>query len=142
MSADQPVEQPPEAMGTPFWAAVAEGRLELQRCGRCGGYRFFPGPVCPVCLEPGGEWTPVSGRGRLYSFTVVHRAPGPTFAAEVPYMIALVDLEEGPRLMARLEGCAPEQLKAGTPVILAGEGNSGSGPWMKFRLADHPEGGR
>ncbi len=88
----------------PYWDAARAGRLVLQRCVDCRALRFYPRHVCPRCWSADVEWVEVSGRGRVHSFTVIHRPPSPAFAAHVPYVVALVDLEEGPRMMANIVG--------------------------------------
>lgn len=115
---DRPVPVPDAATG-PYWAAAQEGRLVMPRCADCGKYHFYPHPLCPHCSSAKLEWTTVSGRGTLYSYTVVHRAPSPAFAAEVPYVVAVVELAEGPRLMSNLAGCAPEAASIGMPLQVA-----------------------
>jgi uncharacterized OB-fold protein len=118
-----------------FWSAAGEGRLELQRCDACGRLRFFPGAVCPHCLAEGGQWQPLSGDARVYAFSVVHRAPGPIFAAHAPYVIALVDLDEGARVMARLDCIAADPPPVATTLVFAGVGDDGAGPYLRFRAA-------
>jgi hypothetical protein len=97
-----------------FWEGIAEGRLLLQRCV-CGRLRHPPGPVCPACRS--FEWTavPASGRGRVYSFVVVHHPAIPPFA--YPNPIGLVELAEGPRMVANLVGVSPEAIRMGMPVV-------------------------
>ncbi len=96
-----------------FWEGVAAGRLLLQRCA-CGRLRHPPAPVCSVCH--GFEWKPVEvcGRGRVYSFVVAHHPAIPPF--QYPNPIGLVELEEGPRIVANLVGVAPEAIRVGMPV--------------------------
>jgi hypothetical protein len=96
-----------------FWEGVAAGKLLLQRCA-CGRLRHPPAPVCPACRS--FEWKPVeaSGRGRVYSFAVAHHPAIPPF--EYPNAIGLVELEEGPRIVAGLVGMAPEEIRIGMPV--------------------------
>jgi uncharacterized OB-fold protein/acyl dehydratase len=96
-----------------FWEGIARGQLLLQRC-KCGRFRHPPGPVCPSCRS--FDWEPVAagGRGRVYSFVVAHHPAIPPF--EYPNPIALVELEEGPRLVANLVGVAPEAIRIGMPV--------------------------
>ena len=106
----------------PFWAAIAEGRFEVQRCEACGRHVFYPRLVCPHCGGGPLGWVAASGRGAVHSYTVVHRAPA-AFAAETPYVVALVDLEEGPRLMTRLLGVEPAEVEIGMPVQVAIEGD-------------------
>lgn len=85
----------------PFWQACAEGRLTVQRCAACGHHQFYPRPFCLACESGDLGWSDVSGRGTIYSLTTV-RLP---VAEELPppYLLALVDLEEGPRLLTNIE---------------------------------------
>jgi uncharacterized OB-fold protein len=92
----------PEA--APYWEAARQGRLLLQRCRACGAVRFYPRLLCPTCSSDDAEWVEASGRGRVHSFTVIHRPPAPAFAGRVPYVVALIDLDEGPRMMANIVG--------------------------------------
>ncbi|HVM78267.1 MAG TPA: OB-fold domain-containing protein [Stellaceae bacterium] len=87
-----------DAAATYFWAGCAAGELRFQRCAACGRAQFYPRPFCASC---GGEpcWEVSAGRGTVYSVTTVARAPTPEFAALAPYAIALVDLDEGFRMM-------------------------------------------
>ena len=88
----------------PYWAALNENRLILKRCGACGKAHFYPRELCPYCHADDLAWVEASGRGAIYSFTVCRRPAGPAFAADVPYVVALVDLAEGPRMMTRILG--------------------------------------
>lgn len=115
-----------------FWDAARNGRLELQRCNNCRQLRYFPAPVCPTCLSPESAWEAVSGIGRVHAFTIVHRAPSAVTAKETPYTIALIDLDENVRVMARVEGAPPEGPKIGATIVFAGVGDSGLGPWLRF----------
>lgn len=115
---ERPMPTPDAATG-PYWAAAHEGRFVMPRCNDCGKYHFYPHPLCPHCSSARLEWVEVSGRGKLYSYTVVHRAPSKAFAEEVPYVVAVVELDEGPRLMSNLRGCAPEAAQIGMPLKVA-----------------------
>jgi hypothetical protein len=88
----------------PFWAAAARGWLTAQRCPACAQLRWPPAPICPECLAPGGEWARLSGLGTVWSVAVYHRAFHPGFAAELPYAVLLVELDEGPKLISNLVG--------------------------------------
>ncbi len=88
----------------PYWRAAQEDRLVMQLCYGCGSYRFFPGLLCPKCGSDEQVWGPCSGQGTVYSLTMVHRAPNPAFRSIAPYIVALIDLEEGPRMMANIVG--------------------------------------
>ncbi|MFI0352264.1 Zn-ribbon domain-containing OB-fold protein [Actinomadura sp. 9N407] len=93
----------PDADTAPFWEGVAAGELRLQRCGGCERAVFYPRAVCPHCWGADLAWFAASGDGTIYSYTVAHRAFG-DFAEEVPFTIALVDLDEGVRMMTRVTG--------------------------------------
>jgi uncharacterized OB-fold protein len=116
-----------------FWQAARSGRLEVQRCSRCGALRYFPAPLCPACLSADSAFAAMSGKATLYAFTTVHRAPTAALAKETPYTIAFVELAEGPRVMARLEDIPSAGAKIGDPVTFAGVGDSGAGCWLRFR---------
>ncbi len=88
----------------PYWAALIAGRLIVKTCGSCGKAHFYPRELCPHCHSDDLSWTETSGRGVIYSYTICRRPAGPAFADEVPYVVALVDLAEGPRMMSRILG--------------------------------------
>lgn len=108
----------PEASGygEPFWAAARDHRLVLQHCPRCDRLQHFPRPWCTACLHDELDFVPASGLGVVYSFTVVRRNPNPAFAARVPYVLALVDLDEGVRVMSSVVGCDPGSVHVGQRV--------------------------
>jgi len=105
----------PTAISAPFWEAARQGRLLLQYCSRCQKYIFYPRPYCIRCLGE-LEWREASGRGRVYSFTIVRRPATPAFADKVPYVHAIVELEEGVRMTANIVGCRPEEVRVDMPV--------------------------
>jgi uncharacterized OB-fold protein len=86
----------------PYWEGLREGRLLIQKCGRCGKLRHYPRPVCDACFAMEVEWIEASGRGTVHSWTQTHHAFLPKFAADLPYVLVTVDLEEGVRMIARL----------------------------------------
>jgi uncharacterized protein len=90
----------------PFWKAAARHQLLIQKCRRCGAYQFYPRPICVACLSEGIEWVTAVGTGRIYSMTTVRRQTLPDFP--VPYVNAIVELDEGPRLLTTIvgDGCA------------------------------------
>jgi uncharacterized OB-fold protein len=98
-----------------YWEYLKEHKARLQKCENCGRFRFPPYPRCHYCGTSGGEWTLISGQGTVYSWVVVWHPIDPRLAAEVPFVVALVKLEEGPRVAGRLI-CDPEQIKGGMPV--------------------------
>lgn len=87
-----------------YFAAAAEGRLIFQKCGGCGAVQFPPRHHCATCWEADLSWTDSSGRGRVESFTIVRRAPLPAYRDQVPYVVAAIRVEEGPRMIAALVG--------------------------------------
>lgn len=125
----------PDADTRPYWEAARRHELQIQRCTSCGSYYFYPRRNCPVCGSDAVEWTKVSGRGTVYSFTVNHRGPGAAFAAEVPYVVALIELAEGPRLMSNVVGCEPSAVTIGMPVEVVFENINDQIALPKFRPA-------
>jgi uncharacterized OB-fold protein len=102
----------------PFWDGIAEGVLRVQRCRACGRHVFYPRAVCPHCTVGELAWVEARGAGVVHSFTVVHRAPA-EYREEAPYVVALIDLDEGVRLMTRLVDVAPPEVSVGMPVEVA-----------------------
>jgi uncharacterized OB-fold protein len=88
-----------DAESAPFWEACREHRLLVQRCGACGAAVFFPRAICPECHADALGWEQASGRGTVYSFTVSHRPASPAWADDVPYAVAIVELDEGCRML-------------------------------------------
>jgi uncharacterized OB-fold protein len=103
----------------PFWDSLKRRQAAVQRCERCGVFRYIPKERCPACLSPDSTWTEISGRGRIYTYTVVHRAPTPAYQADAPYVIAHVAMEEGFRMVGNVTGIAPEAVEIGMDVHLA-----------------------
>ena len=99
-----------------FWEGTAAGELRIQQCGDCGALRHPPGPSCPQCHAFDRRHVVASGRGTVHSY-VVHRHP-PIPGRELPVLIALVDLEEGTRLLAEVVDCEPDDLEIGMPVTV------------------------
>jgi uncharacterized OB-fold protein len=106
----------PSAISAPFWEGLRAGELRIQRCLECTRYVFYPRSVCPHCLSDRLEWTAASGRGRVYSYTLVRRAMNPAFAVEVPYIFAIVELEEGVRVTTNIVNCGSDEIRVDMPV--------------------------
>jgi uncharacterized OB-fold protein len=106
----------PSAVTQPFWDGLREGRLRIQRCGECGQHVFYPRTVCKHCMSERLEWVEASGKGTLYSFTIVRRAMNPAFQEDVPYVYAIVELEEEPRVTTNVVNCDLEALRVDMPV--------------------------
>ncbi len=113
-----PPDDPAVALGpdAAFAANVRDGRLWLQHCTACGAYIFYPRVLCPRCGATDLTWLPASGRGTIHSRAVLHRRQTPGSDRPPQHAIVLIDLEEGPRLMSRLPGIAPEDIRIGAPV--------------------------
>lgn len=100
----------------PYWDAAREGRLVVQECQSCGQVWHPPLHRCPHCHSAGLGWRPVSGDGTVYTYTVVRHPTHYAFAGEIPYVLAIVELAEGPRLVTALLGVAPDEVRVGQPV--------------------------
>jgi uncharacterized OB-fold protein len=100
-----------------FWDGTAAGELRIQRCGECKGLRHPPGPACPECGALKPEYVVASGFGEVYSYVVHHHPPVP--GKELPFVVALVELAEGVRMVAELVGIAPGEVRVGLPVLAA-----------------------
>ena len=86
----------------PFWDAARQHRLSIPRCRACGEHHFYPRELCPHCHSDDLEWTDASGHGEIYSFTIARKPAGPVYADDVPYIIAMIALDEGPRMLTNL----------------------------------------
>jgi uncharacterized OB-fold protein len=105
-----------DADSAPFWEGVAGQRLTVQQCDSCARYVFYPRSICPYCRSRELTWRNVSGTGTVYSFTVSRRAPSPEFEELVPYVVALVDLDEGFRMMSNVVGPDALSVQCGSRV--------------------------
>ena len=125
---------PPETeLSRSYWEGCRLGELRLQRCNSCSEYQFYPRIVCSHCDGRALSWEAVSGRGHIASFTVVRRGISKAYAA--PYIVVLVDLEEGPRLMSNLVGCEPEAAAVGAAVEVKFEAWGADSVLPVFQLA-------
>ncbi len=106
----------PTGLSRPHWDACREGKLKVQRCAQCATYIFIPQPCCTSCQSTQLEWVESSGRGKVYSFTVVHRAPRPQF--EVPYIVAVIEMEEGWHMLSNVLGCPVDAVVVNLPVVV------------------------
>jgi uncharacterized protein len=100
----------------PFFDAARRHELVIQRCTGCGTLRFPARPICSRCLGREASWVPVSGCGSVFSYTVMHQASHPGFAAEVPYAVVVIELDEGVRLLSNLVDCPLPDVRIGLPV--------------------------
>jgi uncharacterized OB-fold protein len=124
-----------------FWEACARHELYVQHCRGCRRFRHPPRALCPVCLSSDVDWVRASGRGTVYSFTVTYQNQAPGFREHVPYVLAIVELEEGVRLMTNVVGCAPDAVRIGMPVEVEWEDVTDEVTLPLFK-ASHPRDSR
>jgi len=110
-----PIVDPESA---PYWAALKERRLILKRCRDCGRHHFYPRALCPHCHSDALEWAEARGTGSVYSYTVARRPAGPAFMADAPYVVAVVDLDEGARMMTNIVTDDVESVRIGQRVAV------------------------
>ena len=103
----------PDDETRPFWDAARDGQLLIKRCADCGAAHFYPRPFCPRCWSTRVSWEPASGRAELYTWSVIHHNDLPPFRDRLPYVAAVVDLAEGPRVMTTVVDCDPDELAIG-----------------------------
>ncbi|WP_367322434.1 Zn-ribbon domain-containing OB-fold protein [Streptomyces sp. HUAS ZL42] len=128
--------------GAPFWRYAARGELRVQACADCGELRFPPRPCCPHCQSFDGEWRPVSGHGRVWSYVVPHPPLLPDYAEQAPYNVVVVELAEAPRIRlvgnlvaepgAALGSLPVERIRIGARVQVVFDGN-GLPQWVLER---------
>ena len=100
----------------PYWDGCRQHELRIQQYTACGHSQFYPRLYCTAGMSERVEWVKASGHGTVLSFTIVYRPVTQAFAADVPYVVALITLDEGPQLMSNVVGCAPETVHIGMPV--------------------------
>lgn len=102
----------------PFWEGGLHGELRLQRCGNCGHLRYPVSAICPRCLSGQARWEALSGRGTVLSYTVFQRAYHDTWREQVPYVAALIELDEGPVFLSNVVGVPAAQVQVGQRVAV------------------------
>jgi uncharacterized protein len=112
----------------PFWDAAAKGQLMVKKCLACGELHYYPRTICPFCHSDRTEWLAVSGKGTIYTYSVMRRAPE-------PYAIGYVALDEGPKMMTNFVDCSFDDLKIGKAVKLVWKPADGGTPVPMFTLA-------
>jgi len=105
-----------EGLTGEFYGWCRRGELRFQRCTACGAFRHVPREICAECNSFDWEWAPSSGRGTVFTWTVVHRALHPAFVDATPLAPVVVEMEEGVRLLGNMVDCAPQELAVGMPV--------------------------
>lgn len=102
-----------------FFKKLASGKLWLQYCDICHKYIFYPRLLCPNCLQSKLQWKETSGKGKVYSYTIINYSSLPEKREQVPYIYAIVELQEGIRLAANITDCSPADVYTGMPLKLA-----------------------
>jgi uncharacterized protein len=100
----------------PYWDGCKQHELRVQKCAACGHHQFYPRLYCTTCMSDRVEWVKTSGRAKILSYTIIYRPVTQAFAGNVPYVVALVTLDEGPQMMTNIVGCEPEKVHIGMPV--------------------------
>ena len=118
MELQRPLPTPMTPEAKPYWDGLKDEKLMLPKCEDCGKAFFYPRIACPHCHSRNVGWTQASGKGKLYSFEIAYRSLNPAFKIEPPYVLAMIELEEGPRMMSNLINveATPEALKIDMPV--------------------------
>jgi len=126
----------------PFWTAAKNGKLVLQKCGKCSTFNFFPKPWCIECGSRDLAWTDAKPFGTVYSFTISNLVSMnyPAWEGDLPILMCLIDLDDGVRMYGLVTGCLPEQLKIGMRVEAYFEDISDEAGIPKFRAAPLPTG--
>lgn len=120
----------------PFWDGLKQHQLRIQRCKACNQAYFYPRPFCPKCFSWDVEWFTATGKAKLHTYTIVHRAP-PAFRDDAPYVLAVAELDEGPRMMTNLVDIVPEhsQLPVDMPLEIVYDDVNEQITLPKFRPA-------
>lgn len=118
----------------PFWQGCRERRLLFQKCSECGHVRYPASVICPECLSAANEWVEAKGVGRIYSFVVFQRAFHPSMADKIPYVVAVVELDEGPSFLTNIVDCDPAHVSCDQRVRLKWENAAAGLPLPVFQI--------
>ena len=119
----------------PYWEGLTQGELRIQHCDTCSKAVFYPRSICPHCHSDQLSWIVASGKGTIYSYTVAHQGFGP-FAEDVPFVIAIIELEEGTRMMSRIVDARRQDIVVGAAVRVTFESVSEDLTLPYFRLTE------
>lgn len=132
---DYPLPVPvPNADSAPYWEAARQRRLLVRRCKECSALHFMPRHLCPSCWSDSLEWVEASGGGTVHSFTIIRRAPLAAFAPRVPYVVALIELEEGLRMLTNVVGDDALSVRIGDTVRVTFEDRGAGAMLPQFEL--------
>lgn len=132
---DEPNKPAPEVnpWAKPFWEAARENRLIIQKCADCSQHVFYPRMLCPQCFSKNLQWVEASGRGTIYSYTVVMNNSPSVFIKDIPYVVALIKLEEGVQMLSNIVECDSEEVRCDMPVEVTFEKLNEDFTLPKFR---------
>ncbi len=119
----------------PYWEYCKKHKLRMQKCTQCGHIRFPISNICPECHSLESQWVQLSGKGSIYSFTVYRVAYHPAFKDDIPYVLAIIQLAEEPRMESNIIGCQPEEVRIDMPVEVSFEDVTDQVSLPKFRPA-------
>ena len=117
----------------PFWDYCKKHELRAQKCLKCAGLHYPPSPLCPHCLSMESEWVKLSGKGKVFTYIVAHRRYHPGFSAELPYVVAVIETDEGLRMLSNVMGCKPDAVRIDMPVEVVFEDAGPEFALPKFR---------
>jgi uncharacterized OB-fold protein len=117
----------------PFWEAAHQKKLIIQKCPDCYKHIFYPRLLCPHCFSENLEWVEASGKGTIYSYTVVMNNAPSAFINDIPYVVALIKLDEGVQMLSNIVECDPEEVRCDMPVEVTFEKLSEDFTLPKFR---------
>lgn len=120
----------------PFWDGCKANELRLQQCVDCRHIRYPLNPVCPICLSAATDWVKMSGRGTVFSYIVFHQVYHPAYKDDVPYNVALVQLDEGPRMFSNVVGASNDAVKVGAALQVVFDPVTPEVTLPRFRLAE------
>jgi uncharacterized OB-fold protein len=132
MTYNKPLPQP-NADTKPFWNGCKKHQLRFQKCRHCQHVRWPPSIICPKCYSNDTEWMIACGEGRIYTYAIYHQAFHDSFKHDLPYVTAIVELDEGPHLLTNIVGCNHEQIKCDMPVEVVWEDVNEEFTLPKFR---------
>ena len=134
MAYDKPLPRP-NADSRPFWEACRQHVLRFQKCLDCDHVRWPASIICPSCYSKETEWVQAGGKGTVYTYSVYHQAFHPSFEKDLPYVTAIIELEEGPRFLSNIVGCDPEDVHCDMPVEVTWEDVDENFSLPKFKPA-------
>ncbi|MFC3040435.1 Zn-ribbon domain-containing OB-fold protein [Virgibacillus xinjiangensis] len=116
-----------------YWQGCRHHELLIQQCRECGHHQFYPRIMCTECMSRDVEWVKASGMGKVKTYTIMHQAISAAYAKDIPYVVAIIELDEGPTMMSNVIGCRPDDVKVGQEVKVAFEDWSDEITIPKFR---------